>query len=151
MRHAKSDWAADYESDHDRPLNPRGVEAAGQMGRLLTDLGQIPDMVISSTALRARSTAELTARAGGWGLDVILEPKFYGTGPETVLEIVRRVDGAGRLLIVGHQPTWGMIVRALTGEPVEMKTATVALVELPVDSWSDVAAGTLVGLHHPSR
>jgi phosphohistidine phosphatase len=151
MRHAKSDWAADFESDHDRPLNPRGVEAAGQMGRLLTDLGQVPDMVISSTALRARSTAQLAARSGGWGIDDTLEPGFYGTGPDTVLEIVRRVDDAERLLIVGHQPTWGMIVRALTDEHVEMKTATVALVELPIDSWAELDTGSLIAVHHPTR
>ncbi len=59
MRHAKSDWDADYESDHDRPLNDRGLKSARLMGRVLADEGLVPDLIISSTALRARTTAEL--------------------------------------------------------------------------------------------
>ena len=151
MRHAKSDWAADFSSDHERPLNTRGVEAARQMGALLTEFDQVPDRIISSTAVRARTTAALAAESGKWGLEPSLESRFYGTGPDTVLEVVRAVDGADKLLIVGHQPTWGMLVHALTGGHVEMKTATVAILECPIDDWSDLGEGDLVLLLHPSR
>lgn len=151
MRHAKSDWAADFGTDHERPLNSRGVKAARQMGTVLAESDQVPDRIISSTAVRARTTAVLAAEAGEWGVEPSLEPRFYGTGPDAVLEVVRAVEGAEKLLIVGHQPTWGMLVHALTGELVEMKTATVAIVECRVDRWSDLGEGDLVALLHPSR
>jgi phosphohistidine phosphatase len=120
------------------------------MGRRLTEMAAAPHHVISSTALRARTTAELACEAGGWGLDVSLEPRFYGTGPGEVAEVVRAVGGFERLMIVGHQPTWGMLVQALAGESVEMRTATVAIIEFPVDRWSDIAEGNLVAVHAPS-
>jgi phosphohistidine phosphatase len=149
MRHAKSDWDAEYGPDHERPLNRRGVEAARLMGRRLTSLGLAPEHVISSTALRARTTAELAAESGGWDCPIELEPDFYGNGADAVMERVARGPDVERMMIVGHQPTWGTLVARLTGEQVEMKTAAVAVVEMP--SWTDLAGKPfrLVGVHHP--
>jgi phosphohistidine phosphatase len=127
------------------------VDAARKIGTVLAKSDQVPDRIISSTAVRARTTAVLAAEAGKWGVVPSLEPRFYGTGAEVVLEVVRGVEGAEKLLIVGHQPTWGLLVHALTGEYVEMKTATVAIIECPVDRWSDLEEGDLVALLHPSR
>jgi phosphohistidine phosphatase len=151
MRHAKSDWKADFSGDHERPLNRRGVEAAGRMGRRLVELDLVPELVVSSTAVRARTTAALAMEKGGWETKLTLEPGFYGTGPETVLGLTAQVTGVDRLMIVGHQPTWSLVVMGLTGESVEMKTATVAVVDVPIAAWDDLpgASGTLRGLHHP--
>ncbi len=153
MRHAKSDWNADYVADHDRPLNRRGIAAAREMGRLVTGLGLVPDLVISSTAVRAKTTAELAIDAGGWDSRLSLEPGFYGSGPETVLKIVSRSDEVGVLMIVGHQPTWGLIIERLTGERVEMKTATLAVVTLDISAWSSLpdSSGMVTSIHHPRR
>jgi phosphohistidine phosphatase len=153
MRHAKSDWAADFGMDHDRPLNARGVEAARHMGRLLAETDLIPDLVVSSTAVRARSTAELAIEAGGWDTHLELEPGFYGSGPGPVLDRVSASRAGGRLMIVGHQPTWGAIVRDLTGEMVEVKTATVVVIGLPIEEWVELATvpGTVEAVHHPPR
>jgi phosphohistidine phosphatase len=151
MRHAKSDWKADFSVDHERPLNRRGVEAAGRMGRRLVELDLVPELVVSSTAVRARTTAALAMEKGGWETKLTLEPGFYGTGPETVLGLTAQAPGVDRLMIVGHQPTWGLVVTCLTGESVEMKTATVAVVDVPIAAWNELprASGTLRGLHHP--
>jgi phosphohistidine phosphatase SixA len=55
------------------------------------------------------------------------------------------------LMIVGHQPTWGMIIRDLTGEIVEVKTATVVVIEFQIGEWAGLpnASGTLRAVHHP--
>lgn len=149
MRHGKSDWDADYGRDHDRPLNARGVRSARIMGRLLTHESLVPDLVLSSTATRASSTAHLARDAGGWACPIRLEAGFYGGGPDAVLDAVATVDGADRLLVVGHQPTWGVVAGRLTGERVDVRTATVVVVDLP-RGWSDVAAGgSLVAVHQP--
>ena len=60
-RHAKSDWATGL-SDHDRPLNARGKLDAPRMGQALNELGFQPDLIISSSAVRARTTAEIVAK-----------------------------------------------------------------------------------------
>jgi phosphohistidine phosphatase len=152
MRHAKSDWSADYGSDHDRPLNERGVRSARAMGSFLASEGLMPDLVISSTALRARSTADLAVAAGGWQCDVVLEPRLYGSGTETVVTVASAAPPVERLMLVGHQPTWSSVVALLTEAPVEMKTATVAVVDFDSEDWADTAPGTgrLRAIHHPS-
>ena len=64
FRHGKSEWNTYYDSDHNRPLAPRGIKAAKKMGLFLANKKQIPDIVISSTAMRARTTFELDIKEG---------------------------------------------------------------------------------------
>ena len=66
FRHGKSDWNAVYGKDHDRPLSKRGINASKKMGLFLKKKNQIPDIVISSSAERAKTTAELAIKAGTW-------------------------------------------------------------------------------------
>jgi phosphohistidine phosphatase len=141
MRHAKSDWDADFERDHERPLNDRGVRSARLMGRLLAAKDLTPDHVISSTAVRARTTAELAADAGSWQGDIALDRALYDAGPRGVLERARRAPDVFRLMLVGHQPTWGLVVTEMTRERVPMKTATVAVIDLDVEAWDEVGPG----------
>jgi phosphohistidine phosphatase len=151
MRHAKSDWAADYGVDHDRPLNDRGIRSAKLMGRVMSEKGLVPDVVISSTALRARTTAELAIAAGNWESRLILDRALYDEGSRGVLSAAAGAPEVQRLMLVGHQPTWSMLVSALTGERAEMKTATVAVIELDLDSWGGLpeASGTMTHLLRP--
>ncbi|MEX0863698.1 MAG: histidine phosphatase family protein [Acidimicrobiia bacterium] len=154
MRHAKSDWNAEFGVDHDRPLNRRGVASARQMGRLITELRLVPDLVISSTAVRARSTAQLAMKAGKWDSRLQLEPGFYGSGSTSVIMLAAALGGAAdRMMIVGHQPTWGMVIHDLTGDSIEVKTATLVVIELPIDVWPQLpdATGTVTAVHHPGR
>jgi phosphohistidine phosphatase len=121
------------------------------MGRLLADREQVPDLVISSTAVRARTTAELAAETGDWDAEIILDRRLYGAGPGNVLEVVSGAPDMKRLMLVGHQPTWSGVVAAVTGARADMKTASVASIEILIDSWSEVldASGILEYLLHP--
>lgn len=151
MRHAKSDWDADYSRDHDRPLNDRGVRSARLMGRFLAAHDLAPGLVISSTAQRARSTAQLAAEAGGWDAEIDLQLGFYEAGPEGVVEIAAKAPDVHRLMLIGHQPTWSGVVSSITGTRVDIKTASVAVIELEIDSWSSLktARGRLADVHNP--
>jgi phosphohistidine phosphatase len=152
MRHAKSDWDASYGADHDRPLGERGVRSARIMGRLLAAGDQAPDLVIASTAKRAVQTASLASDAGGWNCPLIDDRKLYGGGPGAVLKSIGSHGGlAQRVLVVGHEPTWSMLVSDLVGARVEMKTASVAGVGLLIDEWDSLeqASGWLDYLLHP--
>ena len=142
FRHAKSDWEANYGVDHERPLAERGVRSARIMGRLLADRDEQPDLIISSTAVRARTTAELAIEAGEWDVDLVLDQGLYGSGAEGVLDIASRAPDVERLMLVGHQPTWSTVVGVLTGSRADMKTASVASIELFIDIWPEVVAAT---------
>lgn len=141
LRHAKSDWAADYQADHERPLNSRGLQAASLMGRFLHDAGALPDRVIASSAVRAHTTAELLAKAASWEGRVAIEPRLYEASVADVLEVLSGLarDSSECVLIVGHEPTSSALVQHLTGATVDFPTAALAAIELPIDGWSEIA------------
>ncbi len=151
MRHAKSDWNAAYGADHDRPLNERGQRSARVMGRVLAAENQIPQLVKTSTALRARSTSSLASEAGGWDCEIVPEPSLYGSGPDTAVEVAAASPDLERVMLVGHQPTWSVLVSMLTGDRVEMRTGTVAVIELDIDHWPDLrgADGRISASYQP--
>lgn len=144
MRHAKSDWGAASGGDHERVLASRGIKAARKVGRFVTDAGTTPDLILSSTAVRAVTTAELAAEAGEWGCKIVTSRDLYASDPERVLDVIRSIDnGIERLLIAGHEPTWSMLVNWLIGDArVAMPTAAVACLDLLRGDWIDLAPAT---------
>lgn len=151
MRHAKSDWNAEFGGDHERPLNDRGIRSARIMGRVLAADGLAPDLVVTSTAVRARSTASLAKAAGGWDCEIILDSSLYGTGADVAVQSATSVADSDRLMLVGHQPTWSILVSILTGERADMKTATVAAIDFDMDAWKDLPSvrGDLSAIYEP--
>ncbi len=144
MRHAKSDWGTASGDDHDRILARRGIKAARKIGRFLTESGTIPDLVLSSTAVRALTTVELAKEAGVWGCDIVANRNLYASDPERVLDVIHETgNGVQRLLIAGHEPTWSTLVGWLIGGGrVGMPTAAVACLDLPQGDWLDLAPST---------
>lgn len=131
MRHAKSTRDAGVARDRDRPLAPRGEAAARVMGTVLSRIGATPELVMTSPAVRARATAALAAAAGGWDARIEVVDDLYGRGTEAVLDTIAAAPSVGRMLLVGHEPTWSSVVGALIGGGRHrMVTAAVACVEL---------------------
>ena len=98
-----------------------------------------PDLVYSSTALRARTTAELAADAGGWDTRIETKQDLYETSAGGALTVASQApDDVERLMLVGHQPTWGALVYHLTGGDVQVKTATVIGIECYAYDWTDI-------------
>ena len=143
FRHGKSDWDADNGQDHDRPVSERGVEAARTMGRFLKLAGQKPDSVVTSSAVRARTTAELAMEAGKWGAQLRVTRALYEATPFAVLEEVRaEPDTTQTLLISGHEPTWSELSSLLIGGgAIHFPTACMARIDFEVESWKDAAYG----------
>ncbi len=149
MRHGKSDWDSDARDDHSRPLAERGVVAAERMGEVIRELRMVPDLVVSSTATRARATAELARITGGWQSRLVLDEALYGASvAETLAVAAEHGRDLDRIMLVGHQPTWSMSVRHLTGARVAMRTATIVDIELSITDWSQLpsASGSIVAL-----
>lgn len=143
LRHGKSDWDAPFGSDAERPLAKRGVKSAQLMGKFLTTAGVAPDLALTSPAVRARSTLELAAVAGGWEATRRIEAGLYDGSAVAITELVRRTPyDVGILLLTGHQPTWGTLTSQLIGGGrIAFPTAAVACIDLPVPRWQDVGPG----------
>ncbi|MFQ5948919.1 MAG: histidine phosphatase family protein [Acidimicrobiia bacterium] len=143
LRHAKAGPAGPGGSDRDRPLTSEGREAAVAIGRLLAGAAEIPDLAISSSALRALTTLELAAEAGGWACPVEASDDLYEDGPAEVLEIIRSQDEATqRLLLVGHDPAWSRFASTLIGGgALRIRAGTATAIDCDVDSWNEVGEG----------
>lgn len=143
LRHAKSDWEADYDGDHERPLAKRGQKGARKMGRFVTTARVVPDCAITSSAVRARETLATAAEAGGWTGPARVTDALYGADVEDVVrEIQAESDDADTVVVVGHEPTWSRLVSHLIGGGrIEMKTAAVARIDVEVERWADVQGG----------
>ena len=155
LRHAKSSWDDPALDDHERPLSKRGQRDAPRMGKLLREYGLIPDVVISSDALRARLTAESVAESARYPGEILLDPNLYMAGPADILSLLPRVrEHAKTVMIVGHNPGLEQLVEQLTGERQDLPTAALAQIGLPIDEWRDLKRwmrGTLVGLWRPKE
>lgn len=141
LRHAKSDWDDDSISDHERPLNKRGFRDAPAMGNLMKREGMVPDLVVSSTALRAKTTAELvTKEINRKPADIILMGSLYLASAAEILAQIRQTDeSTERLLLVAHNPGITNLVNRLAGNPVnsiEMPTCGLAQFIFP-GKWCD--------------
>ena len=143
LRHAKSSWADDSMDDWERPLNERGARDAPRVGALLRQRNLVPDLIVSSDAVRAETTARAAAEAAGYKGKIALSPELYHATPQAIVDVLRTLTGAASpVMIVGHNPGLEDLVKQLTGESVDLPTATLVHLDLPVDGWSEVALST---------
>jgi phosphohistidine phosphatase len=153
LRHAKSSWREAELADHDRPLNKRGKRDAPRMGELMRAEGLLPDLILTSSARRALTTAELVAETSGYGGDIQVSRDLYAAGPEEFIAALCALpDELDTVLVVGHNPGLEELVELLTEESSAMPTATLAQVQLDIDRWVDLQeqeSGRLVNLWLP--
>jgi phosphohistidine phosphatase len=142
IRHGKSDWDRHGLTDHDRPLNDRGLRDAPRMASALIGRGVQPDLIVSSTAVRALTTAQLIAVKMGYPLENILEaPALYLAAPGAILRAIQQLDeAAGTVMIFGHNPGMHEAVYAFAaGEEVsDFPTLAVARIEISAEHWGSV-------------
>ncbi len=143
LRHAKSDWDADYGPDHDRPLSERGRRDARRIGVLIAGLRRPPQRIVSSSARRARDTVELAMRAGGWSCEVELTRLLYGASADELLQAVHAApDDVETLLLAGHEPTWSLFAELMIGGGrVRLPTAALARIDFEIGRWSEATPG----------
>lgn len=154
LRHAKSSWKDDQLEDHDRPLNRRGKRDAPRMGQWLSQAHLCPDLIVSSTAKRARKTASRVAKHCQYQGIIELEGTLYLAPPEAYLNVMQRFDEhVSCALMIGHNPGLEQLLALLTGQEQTLPTATLARVELEIGHWHEVNSqtrGSLCGLWQPA-
>ena len=136
FRHAKTERDSTTGRDVDRRLNDRGELDAPRMGEAIRNLGLDFDLILSSPAARAAETAELA------GLSPRFDQRIYDASAGELLGIVHEADdGIDRLAMVGHNPGFERLASKLLGNDVEMPTASLLEIQLPVESWRDAGRG----------
>jgi phosphohistidine phosphatase len=126
LRHAKSDWPPGV-PDHDRPLAERGRRDAAVAGRVLRERLEVPDLVLVSTALRARQTWDLVHAEFTHPPHHRDEPRVYDASVDDLLLLIREVpDSVERLVVIGHNPGLEELAFALSG-PASDPSAVAAM------------------------
>lgn len=143
IRHAKSSWNHAGLPDHERPLNKRGNKAAPMIGEVLSEREFQPDVLISSTAVRALSTAREISQKIGYPPDAIIsEPDIYMACTDELIGVISRInEDFGHAVLFGHNPGFENLVDELLrdGSVDRMPTCAVADLELSVDYWGEVS------------
>ncbi|MGR3469273.1 MAG: SixA phosphatase family protein [Shimia sp.] len=141
LRHAKSSWDHPDLSDHDRPLNARGIEGAGLIGAWLRENGWAPSHVHVSSAVRTQETWERT----GLEAEVTVHRTLYLAAPVDIRRVLRRAEGEA-VMVIGHNPGIAEFASRILGRhPVHPRfhdyptaACTVAEVSVP---WSELTWG----------
>lgn len=145
MRHGKSDWNADVENDFDRPLNKSGRKAARLMGKKITEYEIKPDVILSSSALRAERTAKIVAKYSLMSREPKYYDGFYYENEDFIIDEIKNLDNTvDRVLIVGHNPMLSNLIKKLTSGEMDTKikfpTAGLAKISCNVDNWREINA-----------
>jgi phosphohistidine phosphatase len=156
IRHAKSSWKDSTLNDFDRPLNKRGTHDAPLMGRLLREQGIAFDLLVTSPALRALTTARLIAEALDYPeRDLSVQPELYDADIKQLLAVIHRLpDQATTVGLVAHNPGLTGLCNYLSGENIEnLPTCAVAAIAFDLDNWQAVwrNSGRLVRYEYPRK
>ncbi|HEY3332930.1 MAG TPA: histidine phosphatase family protein [Capsulimonadaceae bacterium] len=155
LRHGK---AESYNEDGDRvrQLAERGFRDAKTMGHVIAAKVGIPDLVVSSDAVRARQTAVEAAREAGYKGRIQYQPDIYEANSRTLLRVVRSLpDTASTVLLVGHNPGLEDLgADLIAGELSIAGLPTAGMYVITIQgSWSeaDVDDGSLLGSYSPKE
>jgi phosphohistidine phosphatase len=142
VRHAKSSWSFSGLADADRPLNARGERDAPVMANWFLSTGYRPDLLMTSFANRALTTARIFAHALNYPVERIrLSETLYEASANQLLETIRALDDElSTLMLFGHNPGFNDLLALLLGSEVDnMATCAVAILNLPVSRWSQLS------------
>ena len=156
VRHAKSTWDEPSLSDIERKLNKRGERDAPHMGKVLADIGIKPDLIITSPAVRANTTARFYAEALGYALEnVVINETIYERGPQQILYMINEFDdNLNTVILFGHNPDLSFLVKYLSNfDGGNMPTCGTACIDFDITSWTNIGEekGKLRFFEYPKK
>ena len=155
IRHAKSSWENPKLSDHQRPLNKRGLRDAPIMGQKLKNLYLPPDKIICSSAKRAKQTAELIEKKWLSSKSIESSDLLYEQPISSILNLIQsNPEDFNSLALVFHNPTVTQITNLLCSSSFQdVPTCSVLVISCNKKKWSSVDIGTcnLVNFEYPKK
>lgn len=145
IRHAEAAGVAPGIEDIDRPLTSNGKESVEMLAELCKDEIKIPDIFLSSPALRAVETASIFAKGIGYPEERIMTDKIIYEGPsiEPILKLIQRTnDQLNTLALFGHNPIFSHLGAALSSTFNEsMPKASILGLEFKGQMWKNISLG----------
>lgn len=154
IRHAKSSWKDSALDDFDRPLSKRGKSDAPMIGSRLRERNIYPDIIISSPAKRAKTTAEIIAKELKYSKDILLEDEVYESTLNKLQKIVTKVDdNNSTLFLVGHNTSLNILAWHYVDFSENIVTCGVLEIEFDCDRWKDASDknAKLISYDYPKK
>ena len=144
LRHAKSGHEDYIANDIERHLSSRGYKDAEEQGALFKKNHKQPELIVSSPAIRAFTTALIFAKHTGYKIaDIKINFVIYEAGIQKLLDVINELnDHYQSAMLVGHNPGFTYLTNALCGNVMDdLPTAGIASIQLNVAKWSEVDGG----------
>lgn len=154
IRHAKSDWDNLSLSDFERPLNKRGEKDAPFMAKKLKERGVSADIIISSAALRAKTTAKIIAKELGLSKKIVYDENIYEASANTLYEVIKNIDNKyNTVMLFGHNPGLNMFIDSLVNVYDNIPTCGIVEIEFECKKWSEISTfnSKLISFDYPKK
>ncbi|MFI5149859.1 MAG: SixA phosphatase family protein [Bacteroidia bacterium] len=154
IRHAKSDWDNPDLEDFERPLNARGYRDARRMAEQIKARGYTPDYILSSTAIRAASTALIFSRFFRLSnTNIGFDPRLYACTEKAFMDVLKSLPpSASTCFVFGHNETLSQIAAHLTDDKVaEVPTCGVVILQANSTRWEELEEGELLLFDYPKK
>lgn len=151
VRHAKSSWEHDV-IDHERPLNNRGIQDAKNVSKGLIDLDLNPDIILSSDAVRAKTTASIFLENLNFNNDSIyLNHDLYDFSGQNLMKVIKNSkDSMNTLMIFGHNHAITAFVNTYGNEIIDnVPTSGVVILEFDIENWKNLKPGKTTSFLFP--
>lgn len=151
VRHAKSSWEFDV-IDHERPLNERGLRDAPRVAQRVAQTMPKPDLLLSSDAVRAKTTAAIFAKALEIpSQDIVLNHKLYDFEGRDLMAVIRDCDDSvDTLMVFGHNHAMTSVVNTYGDRHTDnVPTAGFTAIAFDVSHWKDIAQGKIIAYLTP--
>jgi phosphohistidine phosphatase len=156
IRHGKSSWDDVGLDDIDRPLAKRGIRGAGEIAERFKRKSLLPQLILSSPANRALSTAQIMAETWGLGPENLqIRDALYMAYVDEIEQVVSSVPGEiSELAIFGHNPSFTMYANQFLAAPLEnLPTAGAVVLTLESEEWGGIKRKHVKGtcVDYPKR
>lgn len=156
IRHAKSSSSDISLPDNERPLNERGKRDAPFMGELLKKKGIMPDVIVSSYAVRAFTTAKIIAKAIGYPeANIEVKKEVYLATYSTLMNIVQQLnDDTSIAFLFGHNPDFTTFTNTFSEEYIaNVPTCGIVEIQFDIKKWSDITPnnGQVMSFEFPKK
>ena len=155
MRHAKSSWKDPGLTDHERPLKKRGRKDAKRMAKIIEEKDLYPDLILSSSAVRAVETVEVLVEHLGYENEIIYSDALYMGEPSDFIEALKTLDSdIEKVMIVAHNPGLEAYLQIIDGEIESLPTSGLGHLVLSLEDWRELSfetMGKMVSIWTPKK
>jgi len=154
IRHAKSSWKEENLDDFDRPLKKRGGKNASYMGEMLNEKHILPDIILSSPALRAKTTAGIIAKKVNYSKDIVFNKNMYESNETTLHNLLTELNNNKKIaFLVAHNPGLNMLADYYVGFNDNIPTCGIIEIEFNCKKWQEISPfnAKLISFEYPKK